>query len=48
MDLHSNIQTYDYIPHKFKHDKYKITRIIFVHDERNIVSHTNDNADTLQ
>ena len=28
--LHSTIKRYNYIPRKLKHDKYKITRIIFM------------------
>ena len=47
-ELHSIIQTYNYIPHKFKHDKYKITRIIFEHGERNIILNIDGSNDTIK
>ena len=47
-ELHSIIQTYNYIPHKFKHDKYKITRIMFEHGERNIILNIDGSNDTIK
>ena len=46
--LHNIIKTYKYFPHKLKHDKYKITRIIFEHDARNIILNIDATTDTMR